>query len=251
MIPGPKCEMRARESSWARKVRHRGSGCLHLTAVSSSVCLPCTAMVNSWRGLFIVLANGVQTARGGMSPFQVFLKRGFDIVGATTGLVLLSPLIALVSLAIKLNSPGPVLSRLTYYDLDDAVFEAFEFRCWSSASEENLSHHVTNTDRDITLSGQSLRRSGLDKVPLLINVLRGDMSLVGPRPFEVPSGVTYRTRIAPALLHNVKPGLISWSRDNCGEITRIEDDCYYLANRSILLDAKILVLELLLKSVQR
>ena len=168
-----------------------------------------------------MLANGVEVVWGLRPPIQELLKRGFDIAVATAGLMLLSPLIFLVSLAIKLDSPGPVLCRRKYYDLNDAAFEAFEFRC--RTSRENLSSNIT-------LMGRILRRSGLDKVPQLINVLRGDMSLVGPQPFTVPVGATYRTRIAPPRLFNVRPGLTSWARvhDGQDEVGRIDDDCFYL-----------------------
>jgi len=190
-----------------------------------------------------MLANDLEVDRGLRSPIQEFLKRGFDIAGAIAGLMLLSPLIFLVSLAIKLDSAGPLLCRRKYYDLDGTMFEAFEFRCQASVSGKNGSNNIT-------LMGQILRRSGLDKVPQLINVLRGDMSLVGPQPFTVPVGATYRTRIAPPRLFNVRPGLTSWARvhDGQDEVGRIDDDCFYLFNRSFLFDVKILILALRLKS---
>jgi lipopolysaccharide/colanic/teichoic acid biosynthesis glycosyltransferase len=199
-----------------------------------------------------MLANGLEAPRGLRSPIQELLKRGFDIAGATAGLMLLLPLIFLVSLAIKLDSPGPVLCRRKYFDLNDAVFEAFEFRCRTSVSGENVSNPSASRDHNITLMGQILRRSGLDKVPQLINVLRGDMSLVGPQPFAAPVGAIYRTRIALSRLFNVRPGLASWAQVNNGrdEVTRVEDDRFYLMNRSFLLDMKILVLALLLKGTQ-
>jgi lipopolysaccharide/colanic/teichoic acid biosynthesis glycosyltransferase len=102
--------------------------------------------------------------------------------------------------------------------------------------------------------GQILRSSGIDKVPQLINVLRGDMSLVGPQPLPSPCGAAYRARIDPKLLQNVRPGVVGWAQihepankanhisDECR--CRIDDDCYYLANRSFLLDMKILALAL-------
>jgi lipopolysaccharide/colanic/teichoic acid biosynthesis glycosyltransferase len=199
-----------------------------------------------------MLANGLEAPRGLRSPIQELFKRGFDIAGATACLMLLSPLIFLVSLAIKLDSAGPVLCRRKYFDLNDAVFEAFEFRCRTSVSGENVSNPSASRDHNITLMGQILRRSGIDKVPQLINVLRGNMSLVGPQPFAAPRGAIYRTRIALPLLFNVRPGLASWAQvhDGGDEVTRIEDDCFYLLNRSFLLDVKILVLALLLKSTQ-
>src|SRR5579864_2128774 len=196
-----------------------------------------------------MLANyhRVAVIRGLRSSCQESLKRGFDFAGATAGLVLLSPLIVLVALAVKLESRGPVFCRIKYYDLNDTAFEAFEFRCSPSVSGKSVSNPAANGDHNITWLGQILSRSGLDKVPQLMNVLRGEMSIVGPQPFAVPLGAIYRARIALACLHSVKPGLVSWAqvRDGRDDATRIEDDCYYLANRSFLLDMKILVLALL------
>jgi lipopolysaccharide/colanic/teichoic acid biosynthesis glycosyltransferase len=197
---------------------------------------------------------GLPAFRGQVSSFEESLKRGFDIVGAAAGLMLLSPLIILVSLAIKLDSRGPVFCRLKYYKLDDAAFDAFEFRSTICDPGNNLSNATTNRGHDITRTGQILRSSGIDKVPHLINVLRGDMSLVGPQPLPSPCGAAYRARIDPKLLQNVRPGVVGWAQihepankanhisDECR--CRIDDDCYYLANRSFLLDMKILALAL-------
>jgi lipopolysaccharide/colanic/teichoic acid biosynthesis glycosyltransferase len=187
-----------------------------------------------------------------MSPLQELLKRGFDVVGASASLVLLSPLIFFVSLAIKLDSRGPIFCRRKYYDLNDAAFEAFEFRC-GTATGDNISKPTTN-------SRQVLRRSGIDKIPQLINVLRGDMSIVGPQPLTNASGAAYRTRMTPKHVRNVRPGIVSWAQvracqDKINHTPdrfqgRIDDDCYYLANRSFLFDMKILVLALLLRGTQ-
>jgi lipopolysaccharide/colanic/teichoic acid biosynthesis glycosyltransferase len=113
---------------------------------------------------------------------------------------------------------------------------------------------TANRGHNITRMGQILRSSGIDKVPQLINVLRGDMSLVGPQPLLTACGADYRARIDPKLLRNVRPGVVGWpqihEQANKGSHTsdkcrsRIEDDCYYLANRSFQLDMKILALAL-------
>ena len=184
-----------------------------------------------------------------MSPFQEFLKRGFDIAVAIAGLLLLSPLIVLVSLAITLESRGPVLCRYKCYDLNDTAFEVFEFRSTIAGPKD---------EKCVTWIGLILRRSGIDKIPQLINVLRGDMSIIGPHPYTTAPGRAYGARIAQCQLHNVRPGLVSWAQvnedqpenTNAAERFRhgIEYDCYYLENRSFLFDMKILFLALLSKS---
>jgi lipopolysaccharide/colanic/teichoic acid biosynthesis glycosyltransferase len=196
-------------------------------------------------------ANSV--VRGLMFSSQEFLKRGFDFIGATAGLILLSPLICLASLAIKLDSRGPVLYRPKYYNLSDGVFQAFEFRCTTASPGRT---RPADRDRDVTRMGRILQRSGIDKIPQLINVLRGDMSIVGPHPFATAAGAIYRARIAPDRLRNVRPGIISWAqvRRGSGKTTpdasgqRIEDDCYYIENHSFLFDMKILSLVLLMET---
>jgi lipopolysaccharide/colanic/teichoic acid biosynthesis glycosyltransferase len=170
----------------------------------------------------------------------VAVKRAFDIIAATTGLLLLSPLIILVSLAIKVDSREPVFCRPKYYDLNDRVFAAFEFRCPTSKPGR-------------TGIGQVLCRSGLDKVPQLVSVLRGDMSVVGPEPFTAALGAIYRERMGRERLPNVRPGLISWAqvrkaRNDGKFLHRVESDFYYLANRSFLFDMKILALAVLLEA---
>jgi lipopolysaccharide/colanic/teichoic acid biosynthesis glycosyltransferase len=197
---------------------------------------------------------GLPAFRGQVSSFQELLKRGSDIVGATAGLMLLSPLILLVSLAIKLDSRGPVLCRLKYYKLDDAVFDAFEFRSTICDPGNNITDATANRSHNITRMGQILRSSGIDKVPQLINVLRGDMSLVGPQPLLTACGAAYRARIDSKLLRNVRPGIVGFAQihEQANKAThpsnkcrsRLEDDCYYVANRSFLLDMKILALAL-------
>jgi lipopolysaccharide/colanic/teichoic acid biosynthesis glycosyltransferase len=170
------------------------------------------------------------------------VKRAFDIVAAATGLLLLSPIIILISLAIKLDSSGPVFCRPKYYDLNDRMFAAYEFRCATSKLRR-------------TGIGQALCRSGIDKVLQLVSVLRGDMSLVGPEPFTAALGAIYRERMGTERLRNLRPGVISWAqvrraRNDAKFLHRVESDFYYLANRSFLFDIKILVLAMLLKTKQ-
>src|SRR5882762_855715 len=182
--------------------------------------------------------------RGTMSPSQEIIKRGFDIAFATAGLVLLSPLMLLISLGIKSESPGPIVCRHKRYGLNNAAFDLFEFRTTLARKEEKTFTHATRF-------GQLLRRSGMDKIPQLVNVLRGEMSIVGPHPFATAPGMVFHL----PELHKVKPGLVSWAQviDDLGETAnsancldrRIEYDRYYLENRSFSFDMRILLLTLL------
>jgi lipopolysaccharide/colanic/teichoic acid biosynthesis glycosyltransferase len=186
-----------------------------------------------------------------MSPFQEIIKRGFDIAVAITGLLLLSPLILLISLAIIFDSPGPSLCRHKRYRLDNVAFEVFEFRTTLAGHEDEIFNHMSNKIQCVTRVGLILCRSGIDKIPQLINILRGELSIVGPHPFTTAPGEAFPL----SQLHNVRPGLVSWAQvnDDQGETAnrakslerRIERDRYYLENRSFLFDMKILLLTLL------
>jgi lipopolysaccharide/colanic/teichoic acid biosynthesis glycosyltransferase len=185
-----------------------------------------------------------------MSPFEQILKRTFDIVVAVAGLLLMSPLILLVVLAIKLDSCGPLVWRYTRYRLDNTAFEVFEFR-------STIAGQGANGDPCITWLGQILRRSGVYKLPQLVNVLRGDMSIVGPHPFTTAPDRACWAGIPLLQLHNVRPGIVSWAQvnDNQGETAnaaqsfnrRIQYDRHYLENRSFLFDMKILLAALFSK----
>jgi lipopolysaccharide/colanic/teichoic acid biosynthesis glycosyltransferase len=192
-----------------------------------------------------------------MSSFEQILKRTFDIAVASAGLLLMSPLILLVVLAIKLDSRGPLVWRYTRYRLDDTAFEVFEFRSTIAGQDDKTFKHIANGDPCITRLGQILRRSDIYKIPQLVNVLRGDMSIVGPHPFTTAPG---RACWVGTLcqLHNVRPGIVSWAQvnDNQGKTAnaaetfhrRIEFDRHYLKNRSFFFDIKILFLALFSKS---
>jgi lipopolysaccharide/colanic/teichoic acid biosynthesis glycosyltransferase len=189
--------------------------------------------------------------RGTMFRFQEIIKRGFDIAFAIAGLLLLSPLMLLISLGIKSESAGPIVCRHKRYGLNNAAFEVFEFRTTLARQEEKTFTHIPNKIRYVTRFGQLLRQSGMDKIPQLVNVLRGEMSIVGPRAFAtVPRMVFHLPQ-----LHKVRPGLVSWAQVNVdlGDTAnsarsldrRIEHDRYYLENRSVSFDVEILLLTLL------
>jgi putative colanic acid biosysnthesis UDP-glucose lipid carrier transferase len=121
-------------------------------------------------------------------------KRMFDIVAATMTLMLFAPILMIIAIAIKLDSPGPILVRQMLYGYKNRAIEVRKFRTvWAKGG------HIKPPPTRI---GQILRRSGIDELPQLINVLSGDMSIIGPRPCDHPS----------ALLNKYKPGITDWAR---------------------------------------
>ena len=177
------------------------------------------------------------------SPFQQLIKRCFDLIASFLALMLLSPLVVIVSLLTMLLSRRSMLCRLQFYDFNERPFEVFQFRCSVAGRELNRGTGASWID-------QFLDRSSLNEILLLISILRGDMSLVGPRPLSKTSQVvTYRAGMPATYFRGVRPGLVSWAqvketqhRNSTDDRLRrnIEDDCYYLANRSFWFDLKIL-----------
>ena len=172
---------------------------------------------------------------------------------ASVSLLLLSPLILLISLGIKIDSSGSILCRHKRYNSNNMEFEIFEFRTALVGQREKTLNRRCDEMQGVTGFGQILRRSGLDKLPLLINVLRGEMSIVGSHLFTDAPGKAF-----PSLdLHEVKPGLLSWAHvnDDQGEIADaarnvcrcIKSDRYYVENNSFFFDVKILLHTLLSK----
>ncbi|MBZ0270007.1 sugar transferase, partial [bacterium] len=176
-------------------------------------------------------------------------KRTLDLVGSALGLVVLSPLLAFTALLVRLDSPGGALYRQSRLGRDGRAFHLWKFRSMPIDAEAG-SGPVRNTKADTraTRMGRILRRTSLDELPQLWNVLRGEMSLVGPRP-ERPFFVeSFRERIPRYLeRHGVKSGLTGWAQVNGlrGD-SSIEDrtrfDIWYVENWTLALDLKILVL---------
>jgi lipopolysaccharide/colanic/teichoic acid biosynthesis glycosyltransferase len=160
-----------------------------------------------------------------------------------------------VAIGVKLTSPGPVLFRQTRLGFDLELIEVLKFRTmYADACDPSLSDkvaHASRGDPRVTRFGRFLRRSSIDELPQLINVLKGEMSLVGPRPHAVTHDRHYSELINGYLgRHRVKPGITGWAQINGfrGEIKdvdamrqRIEHDLYYIDNWSIWFDLRILV----------
>lgn len=170
------------------------------------------------------------------------IKRLFDIIVSLVALLLLSPIILIVSRKIDKNLGKPVLFKQKRPGLYGHVFEMIKFRSMRDASDEN--GNVLPDSERLTPLGLKLRSSSLDELPGLWNVLKGDMSLVGPRPLLVEYLPLYSQEQAKR--HNVKPGITGWAQVNGRNAISWEDkfklDVWYVENRTFWLDIKILFL---------
>jgi putative colanic acid biosynthesis UDP-glucose lipid carrier transferase len=185
--------------------------------------------------------------------FDRQLKRSFDILISGFGLVMISPLIILISVAVALSSPGPVLFIQDRYGLDGRRFRIFKFRTMRvlEAGDQPGLKQATREDPRVTPLGRLLRRWSLDELPQLFNVLSGQMSLVGPRPHAVEHNELYR-KLIPGYMqrHGFKPGITGLAQVEGfrGETSsleamarRVEADLRYQRDWSIKLDLKILI----------
>ena len=172
-----------------------------------------------------------------------FFKRVFDFLIALLGLILLSPLLLIMAVLIKLDSPGPVFFKHERIGQNGKPFYPFKFRTMGKgAIEKGLGYNITENDERITKMGRFLRNWGVDEFPQLINILRGEMSLVGPRPTFRYQVEKYNDFEKKRLL--VKPGLTGWAiihgRNSLTWEERIKYDVWYVENWSFWLDIKII-----------
>ncbi|SMF63079.1 putative colanic acid biosysnthesis UDP-glucose lipid carrier transferase [Tistlia consotensis] len=188
-----------------------------------------------------------------LSPWQLLLKALEDRLLAAVLLVLLSPLMLLAAIAIRLDSPGPILFRQRRAGLNNRVFVLLKFRSMTHCTDsETRVDQARRNDPRVTRVGALLRRSSVDELPQLINVLRGEMSLVGPRPHAIAHETQYSQLIADYLARQrMKPGITGWAQINGlrGETEtpekmrrRVQADLFYIENWSIWLDLRILFL---------
>jgi len=171
------------------------------------------------------------------------MPRAFDILAAAVGLALLSPLLLVAAVAIKLGSRGAVLYRQRRVGRDGREFEMLKLRTMVQGSDPvGVGTAVTRDDPRVTAAGRVLRRTSLDEIPNLVNVLRGEMAIVGPRPTISAQVSDYTPR--QRRRHEVRPGITGWAqvqgRAGIGWDERIEFDLYYVEHRSPALDLRIL-----------
>jgi Undecaprenyl-phosphate glucose phosphotransferase len=183
------------------------------------------------------------------NTFNALVKRAMDIAGSIVGIIVTSPLMLLMCVIIKLTSPGPLIYKQERVGLHNQTFRMYKFRSMEvqPESEEKKAWTVKNDPR-VTPIGKFMRHTSIDELPQLFNILKGNMSLVGPRP-ERPFFVEkFREEIPRYMVkHQVRPGLTGWAQVNGyrGDTSirkRIEYDLYYIENWSIGLDIKIIFL---------
>lgn len=206
-----------------------------------------------FQDVHIAKSGGIASLQLGRPPLtagEVMAKRALDVVLGSFALFLLTPVLILIAIAIKLDSPGPVLFMQRRLGFNQRAFQIVKFRTMTVMDDGDVVRQATRNDQRITRVGRVLRRLNLDELPQLLNVLAGQMSLVGPRPHAIAHDREFDQRIALyARRHNVKPGITGWAQVHGlrGETdtdekmkARVEHDLFYIDNWSILLDVEIL-----------
>ena len=196
-----------------------------------------------------VLAIEIQ--RAPLSAAERFVKRVMDIVIAALALLFFLPIMALTAIAIKLDSPGPVIFRQFRKGFNGKQFMMFKFRTMTVQENGAAVVQATRDDPRVTSIGRLLRSASIDELPQLLNVLKGDMSLIGPRPHALAHDNYFETVLSEyAFRHHVKPGMTGWAQCNGARggtptiehiSERVKLDLWYINNWSLWLDIQILI----------
>ena len=180
-----------------------------------------------------------------------FTKRAVDIIGSALGLLILSPLLLVLAILVKTGSKGPIIFKQERVGLHNKTFQMYKFRSMEVQTEEVEKEGWTvKDDPRVTSVGRVMRKTSMDELPQLWNILRGDMSIVGPRPERPQFVERFKEEIPRYMIkHQVRPGLTGWAQVNGyrGDTSirrRIECDLYYIENWSMVLDIKIIFMTL-------
>lgn len=189
-----------------------------------------------------------------IADWDAIMKRAFDIFFSLLALIILTPVMIATAIAIKLESKGPVIFRQKRYGFNNEVIEVLKFRSmYQEMTDANAKQAVTKDDPRVTRVGRFIRKTSIDELPQLCNVLKGELSLIGPRPHAVNAHTQNRLwdEVVDGYFarHKVKPGVTGWAQINGwrGEVDkdekireRVNCDLYYIENWSLLLDLYIL-----------
>lgn len=207
--------------------------------------MPSQPQVDSVNGLPLINLRRIPLDNLG----NAFLKRSMDVVGSLLLIVLTSPIMLLTAIGVKCSSPGPVIFKQRRVGLNKREFNMYKFR---SMRLNDGSDTAWSTDSDTrrTRFGAFIRKFSIDELPQFFNVLKGDMSLVGPRP-ELPFYVEQFKEEVPLYMvkHQVRPGITGWAqvnglRGDTSIVERVRCDIYYIENWTLLFDVKILLMTL-------
>jgi Undecaprenyl-phosphate glucose phosphotransferase len=192
----------------------------------------------------------IEVQRAPLTRNDLLLKRLFDLAVASAGLILLSPLLLITSLVIKLDSSGPIIFRQRRRGFNGKEFSIYKFRTMNVLEDGPYIRQACKGDARVTGVGQLLRASSMDELPQLLNVIRGQMSIVGPRPHAIAHDDEYSTSIENyAFRQHVKPGITGWAqthgfRGGTPNLSlmkkRIQLDLWYINNWSLWLDLRII-----------
>ncbi|MGB7046246.1 MAG: exopolysaccharide biosynthesis polyprenyl glycosylphosphotransferase, partial [Methylocella sp.] len=196
------------------------------------------------------LSRPVAIQAAPLTTFERAVKRTLDVVGSVTAILFLSPLFLLAAIAVKLDSGGPIIFRQRRTGFNAKEFVIFKFRTMTVLEDGPAITQACRDDLRTTRVGKFLRRSSIDELPQLLNVLKGEMSLVGPRPHAVAHDREYKVHIADyGFRHHIKPGITGWAQVNGlrGETRsvakmneRVKLDLWYINNWSLGFDIAIL-----------
>lgn len=183
------------------------------------------------------------------NTFNMMVKRVMDIFGSIFCIILFSPVMMITAILIKLTSPGPLIFTQERVGLHNQPFRMYKFRSMEVQSrEEEKKGWTVKNDPRVTKIGKIIRKTSIDELPQFFNVLKGDMSLVGPRPERPQFVEKFREEIPRYMIkHQVRPGITGWAqingyRGNTSIKKRIEHDLYYIENWTVGLDVKILLM---------
>ena len=172
------------------------------------------------------------------------IKRYIDIILAIIFSILVSPLVIFIAIAIKLESKGPIIFKQTRSGKDGKPFEIYKFRTMKEGTPNVPTNQINKSGCEITKVGKFLRKSSLDEIPQLINILKKDMTFIGPRPVIVSETKLINLRKEKGI-DSLYPGISGWAqvngRDEIDIYEKVKYDYEYLKNRSIILDVKIIL----------
>ena len=180
-------------------------------------------------------------------PVKAMAKRTVDMIGALVGIILFSPIMLVVAILIKLSGPGPIIFKQERVGLHNKPFMMYKFRSMvQQAPEAEKKGWTTPHDPRVTKVGRFIRKTSIDEVPQFFNVLKGDMSLVGPRPERTQFVEMFKEEIPRYMIkHQVRPGMTGWAQVNGlrGDTSiheRVKYDIWYIENWTMGLDIRIL-----------